>query len=101
MGSLKLHQSIHAFAITHQHLAELKTIAILNEEMPEWDVVVSNKFILFSTNRGAIGDTERHTVVKQENGYHVVRIGDTYIDWAVRRHTPEATWPGVWGDKVE
>ena len=100
MGSPKLHQAIHAFAICHQHLAEPATIASLNEEIPNWDEVLSNKFILFAINRGVIPPDIDGTfgVVKQENGFHVVRIETTYIDWAVRRHTPEAAWPGVWDE---
>ncbi len=96
MGNLALHQAIHAFAVTHQQLAEPKAIEALNEEMPNWDEVISNKFILFAQNRGAIGEGDDFAVVKQENGHHVVRVGTTHVDWAVRRHTPDESWPGVW-----
>lgn len=100
MGSLDLHQAIHAFAIVHQHLAEPATIASLNEEIPNWDEVISNKFILFCRNRGVFpqGFDGILEVKKQENGFHVVHIGSTYIDWAVRRHSPEQAWPGVWDE---
>ena len=105
MGSQALHGCIHAFAITHQHLAEPATIESLNEEMPNWDEIISNKFLIFCMNRGVIPADLDGTfgVVKQENGYHVVRVKTTFIDWAVRRHTPEATYPGVWeeGAKLE
>lgn len=84
------------------HLEEPDVIASLNEEMPNWDEVISNKFIIFCMEKEVITPDIDGTfnLVKQPSGHHVVRIRTTYIDWASKRHSPSKPWPAIWEDDM-
>jgi hypothetical protein len=97
-SSNPLMEAIQAFRADHMHLTEADVIKSLNEEMPSWDKVIADKFILFCQNEGAIEPGEDYGVRRcgGDPMFYVVRVGTTYIDWASKRRFPSIPWPRVW-----
>ena len=94
-SSRHLMEAIQAFREDHMHLIEEDVIKALNEEMPNWDKVIADKFILVCQNLGVIEPAGDYGV-KNDDGNHYVRVGTTYIDWASARRFPKSPWPKVW-----
>ena len=100
MGKSSKHliEAIQAFREDHMHLIEEDVIKALNEEMPNWDKVIADKFILVCQNLGVIDANGDYDVPRcgGDPNFYVVRIGTTYIDWASKRRYPSVPWPKVW-----
>ena len=97
-SSRHLMEAISAFREDHMHLIEADVIESLNKEMPNWDYVIADKFILFCKNLGVI-EPDWEYGVRRCGGdpmFYVVRVGTTYIDWASKRRFPSIPWPKVW-----
>ena len=91
-------EAIQAFREDHMHLTETDVIEALNDEMPNWDHVIADKFILFCQNEGVIEPGGDYGVKRcgGDPNFYVVRVGTTYIDWASKRRFPSTPWPKVW-----